>query len=115
VRVMIVAAVAAALFSAPLGAVAGISPANPGPVTRNPAVMGSWVSLPCRAGNGDVSRELYVTNNTSAAIPSGTVIYWKVDATAGKQTLAAALAPGATDSLLGPPGPGGVCTASFPK
>jgi hypothetical protein len=108
----------------PTAALAGLPPPG-GPMQPNKGPGGPMGPskihvLPCTAGSGDVSRALYVTNNTGATIAKNTLMSWSLKTggpkpATGKEQLNQALPNGAKASLQGPPGSGGTCTASFVK
>lgn len=91
--------------------------ANSAQVTNNMSMkpMNSAIALGCSAGHGDVSQTITITNTTKSTLAKGTKIAWTLNKAKGVQVLDAALAPGKTIDVLGPPGNGGTCKATITK
>ena len=116
---IIAAAAAIAMAATPLMAFAATNTGmSTGPVATgavSTVARLATVSLACTTGSGDVARPLYVKNTTVNAVPSGKVISWQLGTAHGQEQLSASLAPGASMTINGPPGSGGVCTATYVK
>lgn len=99
----------------------------PGGVTPSPAIAaggigmlaltGPIVPLGCASSGGsqDIAKSAFLKNTASVALAKGTVLSWKAtDGDAGKVTLEADLAVGATVKVQGAkPGNEYTCTASY--